>query len=102
MYVRYQYFIALSCPKAGTHCTLRIGTPNNPKTAKWPREVLGLQPGASSRKVTAAYRTLSRQHHPDKAGDTKEANQMMGELAAANTAIQSSLDTDLGLGDFLD
>ena len=65
-------------------------------------EVLGLQPGASSREVTAAYRTLSRQHHPDKVGDTKEANQMMGELAAANTAIQSSLDTDLELGDFLD
>ena len=34
MYVRYQYLIALSCLKAGTHCTLRIGTPNSPKTAK--------------------------------------------------------------------
>ena len=29
-----RYLIALSCPKAGTHCTLRIGTPNSPKTAK--------------------------------------------------------------------
>ena len=27
---------------------------------------------------------------------------LMGELAAANAAIQSSLDTDLELGDFLD
>jgi len=65
-------------------------------------EVLGLQPGASSREVTTAYRTLSRQHHPDKVGNSEEANQMMGELAAANAAIQSSLDTDLELGEFLD
>ena len=65
-------------------------------------EVLGLQPGASSREVTTAYRTLSRQHHPYKVGDSEEANRMMGELAAANAAIQSSLDTDLELGDFLD
>ena len=49
-----------------------------------------------------AYRTLSRQHHPDKAGHTAEANRIMGELAAANAAIQSSLDTDLELGEFLD
>ena len=52
--------------------------------------------------MTTAYRTLSRQHHPDKVGNTEEANQMMGELAAANAAIQSSLDTDLELGEFLD
>ena len=70
------------------------------ETKHW--EVLGLQPGASSREVTTAYRTLSRQHHPDKAGDTEEANRMMSELTAANAAIQSSLDTDLELGDFLD
>ena len=70
------------------------------ETKHW--EVLGLQPGSSSREVTSAYRRLSRQHHLDKAGNTEEANRMMGELAAANTAIQSSLDTDLELGDFLD
>ena len=52
--------------------------------------------------VTTAYRTLSRQHHPDKAGNSEEANRVMGELAAANAAIQSSLDTDLELGEFLD
>jgi curved DNA-binding protein CbpA len=49
-----------------------------------------------------AYRKRSRQCHPDKVGATAEANRMMGELAAANAAIQSSLDTDLALGDFLD
>ena len=65
-------------------------------------EVLGLQPRASSREVTTAYRRLSRQHHPDKAGNSEEANRVMGELAAANTAIQSSLDTDLEIGEFLD
>ena len=65
-------------------------------------EVLGLQPGASSREVTTAYRRLSRQHHPDKAGNSEEANRVMGELAAANAAIQSSLDTDLEIGEFLD
>jgi len=70
------------------------------ETKHW--EVLGLQPGASSREVTTAYRTLSRQHHPDKAGNSEEANRVMGELAAANAAIQSSLDTDLELGEFLD
>ena len=32
------------------------------ETKHW--EVLGLQPGASSREVTTAYRTLSRRHHP--------------------------------------
>ena len=64
--------------------------------------MLGLQPGASSREVTTAYRTLSRQHHPDKAGNSEEANRMMGELADANTAIQKSLDTDLELDEFLD
>jgi hypothetical protein len=32
----------------------------------------------------------------------EEANRMMSELTAANAAIQSSLDTDLELGDFLD
>ena len=70
------------------------------ETKHW--EVLGLQPGASSREVTMAYRTLSRQHHPDKAGNSEEANRVMGELAAANAAIQSSLDTDLEIGEFLD
>ena len=37
-------------------------------------------------------------------GSAEEANQKMGELTAANAAIQSSLhvDTDLELGDFLD
>ena len=70
------------------------------ETKHW--EVLGLQPGASSREVTTAYRTLSRQHHPDKAGNSEEANRMMGELTDANTAIQKSLDTDLEIGEFLD
>jgi hypothetical protein len=37
--IRYQYLVALSCPKAGTRYTVRIGTvrigtPNSPKTAK--------------------------------------------------------------------
>ena len=52
--------------------------------------------------MTTAYRTLSRQHHPDKAGNSEEANRMMGELADANTAIQKSLDTDLEIDEFLD
>ena len=78
----------------------QVDTDTVVETKHW--EVLGLQPGASSREVTTAYRTLSRQHHPDKAGNSEEANRVMGELAAANAAIQSSLDTDLEIGEFLD
>ena len=67
----------------------QVDTDTVVETKHW--EVLGLQPGASSRDVTTAYRRLSRQHHPDKVGDLEEANQRMSELTAANAAIQSSL-----------
>ena len=37
-----------------------------------PLEVLGLQMGATQREIKKAYRSLSREHHPDKGGDPEE------------------------------
>lgn len=52
-----------------------------------PWEVLGVAPGASAAEVNAAFRTLSRQHHPDAGGDPIRFQQ----LTEARTTMLESL-----------
>ena len=55
-----------------------------------PYQVLGLQPGASSGEVTAAYRKLASQYHPDRVGADKreESNKMMQYINDARKSIE--------------
>ncbi len=48
-------------------------------SAKTPWEVLGLQPGATESEIDAAWRSLARVMHPDKAGGSQLAMQDLNE-----------------------
>ena len=61
---------------------------NHPRRARSPYEVLEVRPGASREEVTAAYRRLVQQYHPDRvanlAPEFRElAEQRMKEINAA-------------------
>jgi hypothetical protein len=70
------------------------------------REALKVTWSAEGEALRAAAAVCTSECESDlmcgEVGNSEEANRMMGELAAANAAIQSSLDTDLELGAFLD
>lgn len=48
-----------------------------------PWEVLGVAPGAPAAEVNAAFRALSRQHHPDIAGGDSSRFQQLTEARRA-------------------
>jgi hypothetical protein len=45
--------------------------------------ILGVPPGATAEELTAAFRALAKQAHPDTAGDTPGATARMAEINAA-------------------
>jgi DnaJ-class molecular chaperone len=49
-------------------------------------ETLGLEPTASSDEITAAYRRLAMQHHPDRGGDAE----IFQRVRAAYKALQKT------------
>jgi curved DNA-binding protein CbpA len=68
-----------------------------------PLDVLGVKPGAAPEEVTAAYRSLAKRWHPDRAaGDrarSKEAERRMAEINAAYAALREGGPTASGHGD---
>ena len=63
-------------------------TTSRPSRAKSPYKVLGVPPGASRSEITAKYRDLVQQHHPDKVAhlgsELRElAEQRMKQINAA-------------------
>lgn len=52
--------------------------------------VLGLPPGANRDDVKKAYRTLSKQYHPDRLGDQADQAQRFMEIAGAYHAIMTA------------
>ena len=52
--------------------------------------ILGLPPGASREDVKKAYRTLSKQYHPDRLGDQGDQAQRFMEIAGAYHAIMTA------------
>jgi hypothetical protein len=56
-----------------------------------PHDILGVEPGASSEEVRAAWRALARQHHPDLTADDPEAarraTRRMAEINAAYVSL---------------
>ncbi|MDO8749842.1 MAG: J domain-containing protein [Dehalococcoidia bacterium] len=58
-----------------------------------PHEVLGVHPGASQEEISAAYRRLVQQYHPDKVADLgpefrELAEQRMKEINAAYQSLK--------------
>ena len=58
-----------------------------------PHEVLGVRPGASQEEISAAYRRLVQQYHPDKVADLgpelrELAEQRMKEINAAYQSLK--------------
>ncbi len=52
------------------------------------RAVLGIGPDASPEEAHVAYRRAAKRWHPDRAGDTAEAERRMAELNAAYAAVR--------------
>ena len=52
--------------------------------------ILGVPPGASPEELTAAFRALAKQSHPDTAGDTPAATERMAEINAAYESLRSA------------
>jgi hypothetical protein len=50
--------------------------------------ILGVPPGATDEELTAAFRTLAKQAHPDTAGDTPGATARMAEINAAYHSLR--------------
>src|SRR6476620_1476720 len=68
-----------------------------------PRDVLGVEPGASPTEIKAAWRRLARQNHPDLTGDdpaaSRSATRRMAEINDAyevltRTTTQTGADGD--------
>jgi DnaJ-class molecular chaperone len=55
----------------------------SPPAEPEPWEVLGVAPGAPAAEVNAAFRALSRQHHPDIAGGDSSRFQQLTEARRA-------------------
>jgi hypothetical protein len=88
----------VSSASAGLAGELRLpagGRPNRGYTStvakRDPYEVLGVEFGASTTAIKAAWRKLARQHHPDLTGDDPEASRIatrkMAEINEAYAAI---------------
>ena len=55
-----------------------------------PLDVLGVRPGAAPEEVTAAYRTLAKRWHPDRAtGDARRAREAERRMAEINAAYEA-------------
>jgi DnaJ-class molecular chaperone len=70
---------------------------------KWALEVLGVEEGASMRKITAAYRKLARTYHPDKVlelpAEAREISERrMKEINAAYSELKRRAETPRGSG----
>ena len=50
--------------------------------------ILGVPPGADAEELTAAFRALAKQSHPDTAGDTPGATARMAEINAAYDSLR--------------
>ena len=66
---------------------------NSSQRQRSPYEVLGVNPGASQEEISAAYRRLVRQYHPDKVADLgpefrELAEQRMKEINAAYQSLK--------------
>ena len=71
---------------------------------KWALEVLGVEEGASMRKITAAYRKLARTYHPDKVlelpAEAREISERrMKEINAAYSELKRRAGTPRGSGE---
>ena len=66
---------------------------NSSQRHRSPYEVLGVRPSASQEEISAAYRALVRQYHPDKVADLgpelrELAEQRMKEINAAYQSLK--------------
>lgn len=77
----------------------RLGVRGDPKRRTRPRpelarfyDTLGLTPGADWDAIRAAYRTVARVHHPDRVGETAqaEATERMKGINAAYAALRKA------------
>ena len=66
-----------------------------------PYRVLGVPPGASPAVVVAAYRRLSKLHHPDRNDGSAESTQRFQEIQAAFAELRSRAAPDASLDERL-
>jgi hypothetical protein len=77
-------FVALWCAMASTCASVRRTTSTLPSL---PHEVLGIAEGAPREEVRAAFRRLSLQFHPDKAGADPHAKRRFLEVTQAHAIL---------------